>query len=232
MTSPPTATPVRATTLAPFHYHSLAVPSGTATLAPYLADRAISYALAAAMGTLAASPALPRKDYRRDLLALPWIASVFEAREPSLMSPLGKRLNLDEEGGYQKRLQDATGTGNLKTWFSVQEVPPNTVYDGAIFGPDPFALASEADDRDVDCLVLRTGRHLGGLLRLERTPIQDREVRVRLNAWTADLAGYDVDGDPRMKVAVYALHDIQVTIPVPLAVAAEIVGTWPPFVGD
>ena len=230
MMSPLTATPVRATTLTPFHYHSLAVPSGTATLAPYLADRAISYALASAMGALAASPALPRKDYRRDLLALPWIASVFEAREPKLMGPLGKRLNLDEEGGWQKWLQDATGTGNLKTWFSVQEVPPETVYDGAIFGPDPFDLASDAEDRDVDCLVLRTGRHRGGLLALERTSTRDGYVR--LNAWTADLAGYDVDGDPRMKVAVYALHDIQVTIPVRLDHAVEIVGTWPPFVGN
>ena len=36
--STPTATPVRAISLTPFHYHSLAVPSGTATLAAYLAD--------------------------------------------------------------------------------------------------------------------------------------------------------------------------------------------------
>ena len=38
--STPTATPVRAISLTPFHYHSLAVPSGTATLAAYLADPA------------------------------------------------------------------------------------------------------------------------------------------------------------------------------------------------
>ena len=71
--STPTATPVRAISLTPFHYHSLAVPSGTATLAAYLADRSMSYALAGAMGALAPSAALPQKDYARDLRQLPWL---------------------------------------------------------------------------------------------------------------------------------------------------------------
>ena len=222
--SAPQAIPIRGITLTPFHYHSLAVPSGTATLASFLADRAMSYALASAMGAIVASPALPKKDYLRDFKSLPWLASVFETDEPRLMRPLGKRLNLDEEGGYQKRVQDATGTGNLKTWFSVQEVPPDTVYHGAIFGPDPFVLASEADGREVHRIVVRTGRHLGGLVALERSRAHNRNVR--LNAWTADMTGYDVDGDLRMKVDVYALHDIQVTAPMRLADAAEIVGAW------
>lgn len=226
--STPEATVVRATTLTPFHYHSLAVPSGTATLAPYLADRAMSYALASAMGALAASPALPEKDYLRDLRAFPWLASVFEARAPRLMRPLGKRLNLDGEGGYGKRIHDATGTGNLKTWFFVQEVPPGTVYDGAIFGPDPFVLASEVENRDVARIVVRTGRHLGGIVAFDRCEPR-ADTTVRLNAWTAALAGYDVDGDPLMQVAVYALHDIQITAPMPLRAAAEKVGAWRAF---
>ena len=219
------ATRIRATTLTPFHYHSLAVPSGTATLAPYLADRAISYALASAMGALAASPALPKKDYLRDFRALPWLASVFEAREPRLMRPLGKRLNLDAEGGYQKRIHEATGTGNLKTWFFIQEVPPGTVYHGAIFGPDPFLLAGGVENRDVGRIVVRIGRHLGGMLALDRCESDDND-KVRLNAWTADLAGYDVDNDPLMSVDVYALHDIQITAPMPLGSAAERVNAW------
>ena len=220
-----TATRIRATTLTPFHYHSLAVPSGTATLAPYLADRAISYALASAMGALAASPALPKKNYLRDFRALPWLASVFEAREPRLMRPLGKRLNLDAEGGYQKRIHEATGTGNLKTWFFIQEVPPGTVYHGAIFGPDPFLLAEGIENRDVGRIVVRIGRHLGGMLALDRCETDDND-KVRLNAWTADLAGYDVDNDPLMSVDVYALHDIQITAPMPLGAAAERVSAW------
>ena len=220
-----TATRIRATTLTPFHYHSLAVPSGTATLASYLADRAMSYALASAMGALAASPALPKKNYLRDLRAFPWLASIFEARAPRLMRPLGKRLNLDAEGGYQKRIHDATGTGNLKTWFFIQEVPPGTVYHGAIFGPDPFLLAGGIENRDVGRIVVRIGRHLGGILALDRCESDDND-KVRLNAWTADLAGYDVDNDPLMSVDVYALHDIQITAPMPLSAAAERVGAW------
>lgn len=220
-----TATRIRATTLTPFHYHSLAVPSGTATLAPYLADRAISYALASAMGALAASPALPKKNYLRDFRALPWLASVFEAREPRLMRPLGKRLNLDAEGGYRKGIHEATGTGNLKTWFFIQEVPSRTVYHGAIFGPDPFLLAGGIENRDVGRIVVRIGRHLGGMLALDRCESDDTD-KVRLNAWTADLAGYDVDNDPLMRVDVYALHDIQITAPMPLGSAAERVNAW------
>lgn len=220
-----TATRIRATTLTPFHYHSLAVPSGTATLAPYLADRAISYALASAMGALAASPALPKRDYLRDFRAFPWLASVFEAREPRLMRPLGKRLNLDAEGGYRKRIHEATGTGNLKTWFFIQEVPPGTVYHGAIFGPDPFLLAEGIENRDVGRIVVRIGRHLGGMLALDRCESDDND-KVRLNAWTADLAGYDVDNDPLMSVDVYALHDIQITAPMSLGSAAERVNAW------
>jgi len=33
------ATPVELRTLSPFHYHSLVVPSGTATMTGFLADR-------------------------------------------------------------------------------------------------------------------------------------------------------------------------------------------------
>ncbi|MDD2867480.1 hypothetical protein [Neomegalonema sp.] len=219
----PVATPVRAVSLTPFHYHSLAVPSGTATLSSYLADRSMSYALAGAMGALAASAALPQKDYRRDLEALPWLCSAFEAQNPRLLPPIGKRLNLDTEGGYQKRLMDATGTGNLKTWFYIQEVPPGVVYEGAVFGPDPFRLASEVEGRKVESLVLRTGRHLGGLIELRRAP----EIEAaRLNLHTAKLFGAAVEA---MEVDVFALYDIQLTAPMKLAEAAAVVGSWRSF---
>ena len=221
-------TRVRALTLTPFHYHSLAVPSGTATLAPYLADRSVAYGVASALGALAASPALPRKDYLRDLAAVPCLASVFESPDARLMRPLAKRLNLDDEGGYPKRIQDATGTGNLKTWFSVQEVAPGATYEGALFGLDPFAAAASVDPVFANRLVVRTGRHLGGLLSLE--PLgPDTGARVRLNASTADLFGADVDADPLMAIDVYALHDIQITAPMPLAEAAERVRSWRAF---
>ncbi|GGF77017.1 hypothetical protein GCM10011402_32130 [Paracoccus acridae] len=223
----PGVTPVRATTLSPLHYHSLPVPSGTATIAEFLADRSMSYAIANAMGALSSSVALPRvKDYRRDLEVLPWMASVFTAVNPSLLPQIGKRLNLDSEGGYQKKIMDATGTGNLKTWFYIQEVAPGTIYEGAIFGPDPFLMASEADGRKIDYLIIRTGRHLGGIVKLERAP---DVAAVRLNAHTAHLFGQDPATDPNMEVDVFALYDMQFTSLKPLEDAARIVGSWRTF---
>ena len=227
MMTPAQVTAVRATTLTPLHYHSLAVPSGSATIAGFLADRSMSYAMAGAMGALAASAALPlKKDYHRDLSTLPWMASVFSARNPRLLPRIGKRLNLDTEGGYTKKIMDATGTGNLKTWFFIQEVAPGTVYDGAIFGPDPFAMAAEVERRPVDSIVVRTGRHLGGLVRLERS---DEAHPVRLNAHTAHLFGADPASDPEMEVETFALYDMQFTAPKPLEDAARIVGSWRSF---
>ena len=91
---------VRATVLSPFHYHSLAVPSGTATQPEYLTDRQMSFALAGTLGCLSSSPALPRKDYRGHLAALPFLASVFETRAPRLLPPRACRLNIDAETGF------------------------------------------------------------------------------------------------------------------------------------
>ncbi len=216
-------TAIRAVTLTPFHYHSLAVPSGTATLSTFLADRSMSYALAGAMGGLRPSVCLPvNKDYLRDLAAMTWLCSAFEAENPRLLPPLGKRLNLDTEGGYQKRVMDATGTGNLKTWFYIQEVPQDVVYYGAVFGPDPFAMASEAEGREVDEIIIRTGRHLGGLVSLRRA---EEAPQVRLNVHTAHLFGANT-ADENLKVEVFALYDIQLTKRLELPVAAEIVAGW------
>jgi hypothetical protein len=217
-------TAVRAVTLTPFHYHSLAVPSGTATLSTFLADRSMSYALAGAMGGLRPSACLPvSKDYAGDMRAMTWLCSAFEAENPRLLPPIGTRLNLDTEGGYQKRVMDATGTGNLKTWFYIQEVPQGVVYQGAIFGPDPFTMASEAEGREVDEIIVRTGRHLGGVVSLRRDP----EPRpVRLNAYTAHLLGADPNADENLRVDIFALYDIQLTRPLPLEDAARIVSGW------
>lgn len=217
-------TGVKATVLSPFYYHSLAVPSGTASLPDFLTDRSMSFAVSAALGALSASPALPHKDYAAHLRALPVLASVFETKRPALLPPLCKRLNLDGEGGLQKAVQDATSTGNLKTYFFIQEIAPGVVYEGALFGADPFALASRAEDRPVRQLVLRTGRHLAGMLLLEPA----KEVRrVRLNAHTAMTFGMDLPAEgPEFGVEIYALHDLQPTRPVDLAKAAGVVERW------
>lgn len=208
---------VRARVLAPFYYHSLAVPGGTATQAAFLTDRQVSFACAAALGCLSASPALPRRDYRSHLGALPFIASLFETDEPRLLPPVRKRLTLEDEGGYDAKLQGNVGTGNLKTFFAIQEVPPGIVYRGAVFGRDPFALASEAEGRKVERIVVRTGRHRGGLVEL----VPDEVGAVRLNAHTAGIFGGDADG-----MEVYVMHDLQATRTLSLPEAAASVGGW------
>ena len=212
---------VRATVLSPFHYHSLAVPGGTATQPDFLTDRQMSFALGAALGCLSSSLALPRKDYRAHLAALPFLASVFATAQPQLLPPLARRLNLDEEAGLTKAVQDATGTGNLKTYFFIQEVPPGVEYRGAVFGADPFALAGRAEGRPCREIIVRTGRHLGGMLRLEPEPLGE----VRLNAHTAALFG-QVDG---LAVDLYVLHDLQLSGLLPVAEAGVKVARWRPF---
>ena len=219
------ATPIAATTLTPYHHHTLATPGGTATDARFLPDRAMSYALAGALGALAASPALFPKDYARDLRHLPWLVSVLESDEARLLSPIGKRLNIEHEGGHRKKLVDATYTGNLKSWFFVQEAAPGLVYRGAVFGPDPFVIASRAAGETMDEIIVRTGRHLGGLVSLRRN---DSVESARLNAYTAHLFGDDPNAEPDLAVDVYALYDLQYSKPLSLARAAEIVTRWRP----
>jgi hypothetical protein len=219
---------VKARVLSPFYYHSLAVPSGTASLPNFLTDRSMSFAISAALGALTASPALPRKDYAGHMRGLPLLASVLETQEPNLLPPLCKRLNLDGEGGLQKSVQDATATGNLKTYFFIQEIAAGVAYTGAVFGTDPFELAASAEGRRVSRLVVRTGRHLAGMVLLEPADV----ARVRLNAHTAITFGMDLPAEgPEFGVDVYALHDMQLTRPLELARAAEIVGRWRSF-GD
>lgn len=207
-----------ATVIAPFHYHSLAVPGGTATQAGFLTDRQVCFALGAALGCLSRSPALPAKDYRRHMAALPFAASLFESRNPKLLPPLTKRLNLDDEGGLDINVQNATYTGNLKTFFAVQEVTPGVAFEGAVFGDDPFELAAAAEGRPVSDIVVRTGRHLGGMLLFQRAAIGT----VRLNAHTAATFGAPMSKG----MDVYVLHDLQATVRVSLDEAADIVGGW------
>ena len=212
---------IRATVLSPFHYHSLAVPGGTATQPDFLTDRQMSFALAAALGCLSSCPALPRKDYLAHLGALPFLASVFETSAPRLLPPLARRLNLDDEAGLTKSTQDATGTGNLKTYFFIQEVPPGVEYTGTVFGADPFALASEAEERCCTEIIVRTGRHLGGLLRLCPYPV----TAMRLNVHTAALFG-QAEGLP---VDLFAMHDLQLSGLLPADKAAAQVSRWRSF---
>ena len=132
-------TPIQAETLTPFAYHSLMVQSGTATLPELISDNALMFGLASTLGMMRGSVCLPEKDYRRDMDAMPWRASVLTTDTPRLLPPVARRLNLDEEGGMKQKLYAITSKGNLKTYFFTQEVPAGVVFTGALFGFDPFA---------------------------------------------------------------------------------------------
>lgn len=217
-------TPLRVETLTPFHQHSLAVPSGTATLAAWMSDRTLAYGIAGALGALHNAPALPTLGWVRDISRLPFWASMGRAKQANLLKPRGCRLNLDAEGGYDNAIQGNTGSGNLKTWFHVQEVQPGAVYEGALFGADPFALAGEALglDREASEIVFRFGRHRAGIARATRADLEE----VHLNLHTGHLVGADMTSSAAPKVEVFALYDMQVSVPISRKEAALIVEDW------
>lgn len=210
-------TGIQAETLTPFAYHSLMVQQGSATLPELISDQAIMFGLAATLGMMDASPCLPEKDYRRDLLQMPWRASIFTTKQPRLLSPLVRRLNLTEEAGYRKRIQDVVKKGNLKDFFTTQEVPPGVTFRGALFGYDPFR------ETGLDEIVIRIGLHRNGMVRLSKpNPKKGHEPveQVQLNAATAHLFQRE------LPVARYLLHGIQLTPAMPLNEARDEVMQW------
>ena len=188
-------TGIQAETLSPFAYHSLMVQGGSSTLPELISDQAIMFGLAATLGMMHASVCLPPKDYRRDLQAMPWRASIFTTQTPKLLAPLTRRLNLEEEAGFRKRHYDVTSKGNFKTYFSTQEVPAGITYHGAVFGFDPFEATGCQE------LVLRIGLHRNGMLRLTPAKVE----HVQLNAATAHLFGRE------LSVERYLLYGIQLS---------------------
>lgn len=202
---------VTAETLTPFAYHSLMVQSGTATLPELIGDRAVAFGLAATLGMMAARVTLPERDYLRDLRAMPYRTSVFVTDEPRLLPPLTRRLNVDAEAGLQEKIDSVTRRGNLKSFFSTQEVPQGQVFRGAIFGLDPFTATGQQE------LVIRIGLHRAGMVRLKPATAVDT---VCLNAATAALF------ERELGVARYCLHSLQLTPPMGLAEAAEEVARW------
>lgn len=208
------AIPVCATTLTPFVYHSTPVPSGTATFPELIGDRALAFGMASALGMMRASVALPEKNYLRHLQAMPWRTSVFTTNTPKLLPPLARRLNLTEEGGYPRSLQDTVNKGNLATYFFTQEVPPDIEFTGVIFGLDGFD-PFKASGRDE--LVIRIGLHRNGIVRLTK---KETIPEVFLNAATAKLFGQE------LPVSRYLLHELQLTPSLSIEEAAKQVSHW------
>lgn len=203
-------TGIQAETLTPFAYHSLMVQGGTSTLPELISDQALMFGLAATLGMMRASVCLPSKDYRRDLNAMPWRASLLTSSQPRLLAPLVRRLNLTEEAGYKRRIQDVVKKGNLKDFFTTQEVPAGVTYTGALFGFDPFAATGESE------LIIRVGLHRNGMVRLRPTQVE----QVQLNAATAALFGRE------LAVERYLLYGIQLSPRMPVKAALAEVQQW------
>lgn len=202
------AASIRATVLAPFAYHGLMVQGGSATIANTLSDTSLAFALANVLGWLPSHPGLPhRPSLVNDLRAMPFRCSLLTFDDeaegpfgvpsnttPSLLPSRARRLTLDVEVGRPAALDAVVKSGNVKDYFSVQEVPPGHAYRGLVVGANPFELAG------TDRLVVRTGLHQAGMLLLEPC---DEVKTVRLNAHTAHLFGRSIDCDR------YLLHTIQ-----------------------
>lgn len=206
---------VEAETLTPFSYHSLMVQSGTATLPELIGDRAAAFGLALALGMGNGRVGLPSKDYRGHLSAMPFRTSVLVTENPRLSAPLARRLNLDAEAGFQKKVQDVAKKGNLKDFFYTQEVPPEQIFRGTVFGMDEFDPFAEVGRNE---LVIRIGLHRGGMVRLRKAV--SAVSQVRLNAATAHLFGRELPVDR------YCLYDLQLTPWMALADAVEEVSRW------
>ena len=205
---------IQAETLTPFAYHSLMVQGGTATLPELISDRAIAFALASTLGIMRARVALPGKDYLRDWRAMPWRTSVFSSSNPSLLPPIIRRLNLTEDGGYKEKLQNLTGKGNFKDFFSTQEVPQGVIFKGVVFGFDPFKEIFKLTGKEE--LVIRVGLHRNGMVRL--TP--EKQKKVRLNVSTAALFKRELAVDR------YLLHSLQLSPEMPIKEALKEVQQW------
>ena len=212
--------PFRLTALAPWAWHGLAVPSGTATLPDVVTDTAVAFSAAVALGMAPRHPCLPQKpDYRAHLTALPFKTSLFLGRGNRLNRPLARRLNLDAECGLPATVDTARKSGNIKDYYHIQEVATGAVFRGFFLHADPLRIAREAYGESPDALVLRLGLGRTGVGLLERSKPDGGIV---LNLHTARLF------DPGLQLATgpYLLHNIQPTKPLEPALALRLTAGW------
>ncbi|MDM8524302.1 hypothetical protein QUF80_13110 [Desulfococcaceae bacterium HSG8] len=209
---------IKATTLTPFSYHSLMVQDGSATLPELISDRAVAFGLAACLGMINRSVALPPKDYQTHLRIMPWRTSVFFTDNPRLLPPLQHYTNLDGEGGFRNSLNEAVNKGNFQRYYRIQEVPHHQKFYGAIFGFDPFEYARQIEPGRKDRLVIRIGLHRNGMVRLESADVEE----VYLNVHTA--AQYF--NRDELKMSRYILHSLQITPAMLVQEALDEVMQW------
>ena len=210
------------TALAPWAWHGIAVPAGTATLNDVVTDTAIAFATAAALGMAPRAPCLPTTpDYRTHLSALPFRTSLFMGRDNPLHRPLARRLNLDAECGMPTTVDAARKSGNIKDYFHIQEVAVGAVFHGCFLEGDPLRFAEEAYGERPSRLVVRLGLGRVGMGLLEPVPMSPPEG-ICLNLHTARL----FDPDIAVGAGSYRLHTIQPSRPIEPSEALRVVSGW------
>ncbi len=207
-------TGVRAVILAPFFYHGLYVPDGSATDPTILSDTTVMFALAHSMGCPPTEFPRSRPEYAKDIAKLAWKSSLFvqpSSASNRVMPPIRHTLDMEREGGYQEKLQKGMRSGNVKKFWWVHEVALGSCYEGAVYGPNPFEVAR------MDTLVIRVGVGRLGIVRLEQINVPEE---MRLNAATARLFGQTLTEEYRI------LDTIRVSRAMNPVEAAEVVSTW------
>ena len=208
------------TALAPWAWHGLAVPSGTATLNDIVTDTAMAFATAAALGMAPRSPCLPTTpDYRGHLAALPFKTTLFLGHDNRLNRPLARRLNLDAECGMPASIDNARKSGNIKDYYHIQEVAVGSVFHGCFLHADPLRIANEAYGKRPNKLVVRLGLGRAGVGILEPCASQHD---VHLNLHTARLFDPDID----LEAGPYRLHNIQPSRPLEPDEALRFTAGW------
>lgn len=183
-----TPTLIDAEMLTPFYYHGHYALDGSATEPGVITDTALLFALRAAL--LGASPLLRgQPDYRADLQAIPWRASLLIGNDNELLPPLRRTVDMDKEGGRSARMQKNMSSGFYKNQFFTHSVRPGAKYHGLLVGPDPFNLA------ETDELVVRVGVGRAGMVKLTRS---SQQKPVQLNAATARLFARPVEAEYRI----------------------------------
>ena len=156
--------PYKLTAIAPWAWHGLAVPSGTSTLHDIVSDTAMAFSTANALGMAMRSPCLPTSpNYRKHLARIPFKTSLFVGENNRLNRPLARRLNLDYECGMPKQIHTARSSGNIKDYYYIQEVAVGAEFYGCYLHSDPFVIASEVFETEIDKLIVRLGLGRNGV---------------------------------------------------------------------
>lgn len=218
---------VKATTTAPYYYCHIPMTMGQATLPNLISDRAIMFAINNTLGFMNANLSMPEKNYKKHIASMPIKSSIFlldKNVSPQLLPPLARRHDIKSEGGEPDRVRRATGSGNFKDFFYIQEVPYGMDFYGCLYGEDPFELLN------TETFSVRIGANRGGSLKLKKVfkqDIDEQNQKITINVKTAELFEPKIeDLNSILKIEKTYLGDIQLTGEKDALDFKEIITTW------